>query len=126
MKNQTQSLYEQLGGTYCEENGYLIPDVELPEQKEIGRFGRQHLEFLKRYHKGKYTTLLTEGILNEYLAGIDEQAQKMQYTLIAQLAEQQGITEQLKAENQLAWVGAMNNIRASVNEIINETLIYHV
>ena len=126
MKNQTQSLYEQLGGTYREENGYLIPDIEFPEQKEIGQFSRQHLEYLKRYHKGRYTALLTEGILNEYLADIDGQARKMQDTLLPRMAEQQGITEQLKIENQLGWVGAMNCIRASVNEIINETLIYHV
>ena len=73
----TKTIYEQLGGTYREENGNLVPDVELPEQKPIGKYGRMHLDYLKQHRRGRYSALLGEGRLNAYLADVDEQAQEM-------------------------------------------------
>lgn len=121
-----KSLFEQLGGTYHEENGYLIPDLRLPDEEEqpIGLFGQRHLRYLKEYRRGTYINLLTSGRLNTYLAEIDKQAQERFERLIEQMKQSQGITEQLKAENALEWTGRMNNIRACAREIINIELLY--
>ena len=121
-----KSLFEQLGGTYHEENGYLIPDLRLPVEKEqpIGIWGRRHLDYLKQYRKVTYTNLLTSGRLNTYLADIDRQAQERFERLIEGMKQAQGITEQLKAENALEWTGRMNNIRACAREIVNEEIIF--
>lgn len=121
-----KSLFEQLGGTYHEENGYLIPDLRLPkeEEREIGIWGQRHLEYLKQHHKGTYINLLTSGRLGVYLTDIDRQAQERFEMLVGQMKQSQGITEQLKAENALEWTGRMNNIRACAREIINEEIIY--
>ena len=122
----TKSLFEQLGGTYHEENGYLIPDLRLPDKEEqpIGLFGRQHLDYLKQYRRGTYLNLLTSGRLNTYLAEIDKQAQKRFERLVADMKWAQGITEQLKAENALEWIRRMNNIRACAREIVEKEIIY--
>ena len=121
-----KSLYEQLGGTYHKENGYLIPDLELPDEKEkeIGIWGQRHLEYLKQYHKGTYINLLTSGRLNTYLADIDGQAKECFERLIEDMKQEQGITEQLKEENAIEWIGRMNNIRACAMEAVNEEIIY--
>ena len=121
-----KSLFEQLGGTYHEGNGYLIPDLRLPEEeeKEIGIWGQRHLDYLKQYRKVTYTNLLTSGRLNAYFADIDRQVQERFERLIEQMKQAQGITEQLKAENALEWVGSMNNIRACAMEIVNEEIIF--
>ncbi len=118
-----QTIYEQLGGTYREENGNLVPDVELPEQKHIGKYGKMHLDCLKQHHRGRYSTLLGEGRLNAYLAEIDEQAQEMLTSLTVELAKTQGIDEHLKAIDQMRWVQMMNNIRSSAEETIMRELI---
>ena len=122
-----KSLFEQLGGTYHEENGYLIPDLRLPDEEEqpIGLFGRQHLNYLKQYRRVTYTNLLTSGRLNTYLAEIDKQAQERFERLLEDMKQTQGITEQLKAENALEWTRRMNNIRACAREIVNAELIYN-
>lgn len=98
-----KSLFKQLGGTYHEENGYLIPDLRLPDEEEqpIGLFGRRHLDYLKQYNRVTYINLLTNGRLNTYLAEIDKQAQERFERLIEDMKQAQGITEQLKAENAL-------------------------
>ena len=116
-----KSLFEQMGGTYHEENGYLIPNLILPdeEQVEIGVWGQRHLRFIKQYHKVRYTNLLTSGKLNGYLANIDKQAEDMFLRLVKQMAEREGVTEQLKADNQMEWVARMNNIRSRATEIVN-------
>ncbi len=103
---------EQLGGRYERQGDYLIPCITLPAEKEqpIGLFGRRHLDYLKQHRRVTYLNLLTSGRLNSYLADIDRQAQ--------------GITERLKAENALEWVGRMNNIRACAREIVNEEIVY--
>ncbi len=123
---QEQTLFEQLGGTYHEERGYIIPDLRLPEEKErtIGVFGQLHLDYLKQYRRITYINLLTSGRLNSYLAEIDGQAQERFERLIVQMKQAKGITEQLKAENALEWVGRLNNIRACAMEIVNTELIY--
>ena len=121
-----KSLFEQLGGTYHEENGYLIPDLRLPAEEEqpIGTWGQRHLDYLKQYRKVTYTNLLISGKINAYLADIDRQAQERFEKLIEDMKQAQGITEHLKAENALDWVGKLNNIRANVREIVNKEIIY--
>lgn len=120
-----KSIFEEMGGTYYEENEYLIPDLTLPteEEKPIGIWGQRHKRYLKEHKKVIYTTLLTSGKLNSYLTDIDEQAEKMFFWLVKQMAEREGVTEQLKATNQMAWVGAMNNIRNKATEIVSADLI---
>ena len=118
-----KTIYEQLGGTYREENGNLVPDVELPEQKPIGKYGRMHLDYLKQHRRGRYSALLGEGRLNDYLADVDEQAQEMLTSLTVELAKTQGIDEHLKATDQMRWVQMMNNVRNSAEETVMRELI---
>ncbi len=121
-----KSIFEQLGGTYHEENGYLIPDLRLPTEEEqpIGIWGQRHLDYLKQYRKVTYTNLLTSGRLNTYLADIDSQAQECFERLIEDIKQAQGITECLKEENALEWVGRLNNIRTCAMKIVNEEIIF--
>jgi len=119
----TKTIYEQLGGTYREENGSLIPDVELPEQKPIGKYGRMHLDYIKQHRRGRYSALLGEGRLNAYLADVDEQAHEMLTSLTVELAKAQGIDEHLKSTDQMRWVQMMNNARSSAEETIMRELI---
>ena len=121
-----KSLFEQLDGTYHEENGYLIPDFRLPAEEEqpIGVWGERHLRYLKEYRRGTYINLLTSGRLIAYLAEIDKQAQERFDRLIESMKQAQGITEQLKAENQLEWIQRLNNIRACAREIVEKEIIY--
>ena len=110
-----KSIFEQLGGTYHEENGYLIPDLRLPDEEEqpIGIWGQRHMDYLKQYQKVTYTNLLTSGRLNSYLADIDRQAQERFERLIEGMKQAQGVTEQLKAENALEWVGKIQTSKKS-------------
>ena len=121
-----KSLFEQMGGTYHEENGYLIPNLTLPEEEqvEIGIWGQRRLEYIKHHRKGFYTSLVIGCELNRYLADVNRQAEEMFDTLIKQFKRAEGITEQLKADNQMEWVGRMNNIRNRATEIVNAELIY--
>ena len=118
-----QTIYEQLGGTYREENGNLVPDVELPEQKPIGKYGRMHLDYLKQHRRGRYSALLGEGRLNAYLADVDEQAHEMLTSLTVELAKAQDIDEQLKTTDQMRWVQMMNNSLSSAEEAVMRELI---
>lgn len=122
-----KSLFEQMGGTYREENGYLIPNLTLPseEQVEIGVWGQRYLRYIKRYHKVRYINLPTSGKLNGYLADIDKRAEDMFFRLVEQMAEREGVTERLKAGNQMEWVARMNNIRSRATEIVNHDIIYN-
>ena len=115
-----KTLYENLGGTYHEENGHLIPNVTLPEQTDfqIGKYGRMHLDYIKNHRRGRYTTLLTEGKLNARLHGIDLEANEILETIIPRLAAERGIDENLKVHDMLRWVAEMNNIKASAEEIV--------
>ena len=115
-----KTLYENLGGTYHDENGHLIPDVTLPEltNYQIGKYGRMHLDYIKQHRRGRYTTLLTEGKLNTRLHEIDLEANEMLETIIPRLAAERGIDENLKDRDMLRWVAEMNNIKTSAEEII--------
>ena len=121
-----KSIFEQMGGTYTEVNGYLIPDIEIPAEKEIkiGIWGQRHLDYIKEWRKGFYSELVLSGKLNAYLADINEQAQTMYDRLMKQLIEQEGITEQLKAENQMLWVGKMNAVHHTAKEIVDNEVIF--
>ena len=125
MKNNFDNLYEKLGGTYREENGHLIPNVNLPEQTDyqIGKYGRMHLDYIKSHRRGRYTTLLTEGKLNARLHEIDLEANEMLETIIPRLATEIGIDEDLKARDMLRWVAEMNNIKASAEEIVLQEVV---
>lgn len=121
-----KSLFEQLDGTYHEENGYLIPDLRLSNKEEqpIGIWGQRHLDYLKQYRRVTYTNLPTSGRLNAYLADINRQAQERSHRLIEDMKQAQGITEQLKEENALEWTGQLNNIKACAREIVNKEFIF--
>ena len=121
-----KSLFEQMGGTYTQVGDYLLPNLTLSEeeQKPIGIWGQRHARHLKQHHKVLYMNLLTSGKLNSYLADIDEQAETMFSRLVKELAEKQGVTEQLKATDQMVWVGKMNAIRYAAMEIVNKELIF--
>ena len=108
------------------QSDYYLPDLALPEQKDkpIGLWGQRHARYLKQNHKVLYINLLTSGKLNSYLADIDEQAEDMFFRLVKQMAEREGVTEQLKADNQMEWVARMNNIRSRATEIVNHDIIY--
>lgn len=114
-----------MGGTYHEENGYLVPNLTLPpeEERPIGIWGQRHKRYLKEHRKATYITLLTSGNLNGYLADIDQQAEEMFSRLVNQMVEHEGVTEALKEQDQMAWVQRMNNIRNRITEIINNDLI---
>ena len=120
----TKTIYEQLGGTYREEKGNLVPDVELPEQKPIGKYGKMHLDYLKQHRRGRYSALLGEGRLNTYLADVDEQAHEMLTSLTVEFAKAQGIDEHQKATDQMRWVQMMNNVQAQAEEIVANELPY--
>jgi len=121
-----KTLYENLGGTYHEENGHLIPNVKLPEQTDyqIGKYGRMHLDYIKQHRRGMYTTLLTEGKLNTRLHEIDLEANEMLETIIPRLSTERGVDEDLKARDTLRWVAEMNNIKASAEEIVLREVVY--
>lgn len=112
--------------TYTQQGDYLLPDLKLPEQPkvEIGIWGKRHLKYIKNHHPILYTNLLTSCKLTEYLADIDKQAEDMFFRLVNQLAKQEGVNEQLKAENQMLWVARMNNIRNRVEKLVNNQLIF--
>jgi len=120
-----KTIFEQMGGSYHEENGYLIPNLTLPPEEEtpIGIWGQRHKRYLKEHRKATYTTLFTNGNLNSYLADIDQQAEEMFSRLVKEIAIREGITENLKLENQMEWVQRINNIRNRVMEIVNNDLI---
>jgi len=121
-----KSLFEEMGGRYEKQGDYLIPCLTVPAEEEqpIGLFGQRHLRYLKEHRRGTYINLLTSGRLNTYLAEIDKQAQERFERLTEDMKREQGITEQLKAENALEWTGRMNNIRACAREIVEREIIY--
>lgn len=123
----TDTLFEQLGGTYTQIGDYLLPDLSLPAEKETGNIGvwaLRHKRYLKQHHKVLYYSLLTSGKLHSHLADIEEQAQHLFLRLVKELAEKESVTEKLKSTDQMKWVGKMNAIRNAATEIINRELIY--
>ncbi len=121
-----KTLYENLGGTYREENGVFLPNLELPEQRNvnIGKYGQMRLDFLTKHRRGKYTTLLTEGKLAQHLANTDEEARSMIDSLTLELAQKHSIDEHLKESNPLLWVQEMNNCLVSAEEVVLREVIY--
>ena len=120
-------IFEERNGLWYElQDDYYLPCLKLPEveQQPVGLWGQRHLRYIKQNRKVFYLNLLTSGKLNSYLADIDQQAEEMFSRLIKQIAEREGVTKRLKAENQMEWVGRMNNIRQRATEIINSDLIY--
>ena len=112
--------------TYTERNGIRYPNLELPEQTNypLGKYANLCLDFMKKHRKGRYTTLLTEGRLNEYLYVIDIQAHELLDDIIPRIAKERGIDEDLKAHNARQWVAEMNSIKASAEEIVLREVIY--
>lgn len=121
-----KSLFEQMGGTYTQQGDYILPNLMLPveEKRPIGIWGQRHLRYIKQHRRIHYTELLTSGKLNAYLAELNDEADAMFSRLINQMAEKQGVTEQLKTKNQMLWVQRMNNIRNAAIETVNRELIY--
>ena len=112
--------------TYTEHNGVYYPNLALPEQtsSSLGKYANLRLDFMKKHRRGTYTTLLTEGRLNEYLHAIDIQTHELLDDIILRLAQERGIDEVLKAHNALQWTAEMNNIKASAEEIVLQEVIY--
>ena len=120
-------IYSEKNGIWYELQGdYYLSCLKLPEESEvhIGIQGQRHRRYLENHHKVRYINLLTSGKLNSYLADIDRQAEAMFSRLVKQLSEKEGVTEALKAENQMLWVQRMNNIRSVAMEIVSSELIY--
>ena len=121
-------IYNEQNGLWYELQGdYYIPCLKLPEeeQQSIGVWGQRHLQYIKAHRRGFYTTLLTKCELNRYLADVNTQAEDMFFRLVKQISEREGVTEQLKADNQMEWVARMNNIRNKATEIVNNDIIYN-
>ena len=121
-----KTIFEEIGGTYIRHGDYLIPCLTLPEEEQrfVGVWGQRHKRYLKEHKRVVYITLLTSGRLNSYLADIEEQAQEHFERIVEQMKQAQGITEQLKAENQMEWVRRMNNIQTCAREIVEKEIIY--
>ena len=118
--------FDENNGLWYELQGdYYLPCLKLPEEEQayIGIWGQRHLRYLKEHRRVRYANLLTSGKLNGYLVDIDRQAEELFLRLVKQMAEREGVTERLKAENQMEWVRQMNNLRSRASEIINSNLI---
>ena len=121
-----KSLFEQLGGTYTRQGDYCLPNVCLPPEGErpIGIYGQRRRVYLKKHHRVLYFNLLTVGVLDGHLADIEEQAQELFLRLVEQYADTEGVTEALKANDQMAWVRKMNGIRHRANEVVMQEIVY--
>lgn len=119
-------LFEKYGGTYTMQGDYRLPNIVLPAEDErpIGVWGQRRLRYLKQYHKVLYYNLLTSGKLHSHLADTEEQAQVLFSRLVKEYAEKEGVTEQLKAGDPMAWVRKMNNIRERATEIVNAEVVF--
>ena len=117
---------EKTGISYTLQGDYYLPNITLPveENKPIGIWGQRHLRYIRQHRKVFYTNLLTSGKLNSYLADVDEQAEDMFFRLVEQMVEREGITEKLKAEQPMEWIGKMNALREAATEIVNAEVIF--
>ena len=117
---------EQTGISYTLQGGYYLPDLALSDEEKqpIGLWGQRHLRYIKQHRKVLYLNLLTSGKLSWYLADINKQAEDMLSRLVEQMAECEGVTEELKANSQMEWVARMNNIRSRATETVNHDIIY--
>ena len=119
-----KSIFEQMGGSYYQQEDYLLPNFAVPESVPIGIWGQRRQQYLRGHRKALYNALLFSGKLDSHLADIDQQAEDMFSQLVEQMTEREGITEQLKADSQMEWVGRMNNIRNRAEEIVLHELVY--
>lgn len=119
-----ETIFEKLGGTYRQAGDYLLPDIEAPESPQIGVWGQRRLQYLRTNKKVLYTTMLMGGTLKDHLEEVDKSAEEMFELLTVQMKAQEGVTEELKANNQMEWVQRMNNIRNRAAEIVYKELIY--
>lgn len=122
-----RTIFEQTGGSYTQVGDYQIPDLILPENEEsfvISVWGKHHLRYIQQHQKVRYSHLLTTGRLNAYLHEVDERAETIFFRIVNEMAFSEGITEDLKAQNQLLWVQRMNNIRSRAEEIVNSEVIF--
>lgn len=121
-----KSIFEPIGGAYTLQGDYRLPNITLPAEDErpIGVWGQRRLRYLKQHRKVLYYNLLTFGKLHSHLADTEEQAQSLFSRLVNEYAEMEGVTEQLKATDQMAWVRRMNNIRERATEVVNSELVF--
>ncbi len=121
-----KSIYEQVGGTYTRQGDYEFPDLKVPPEKEIeiGVWGQRYRRYLKQHHRIRYYNLLTAGTLNEHLADVDQQAERMFQSLVSAFSKQENVTEKLKADRPMEWVQKTNSIRNRAAEIVNNEWIY--
>ena len=126
MKALKKHIFDKKNGRdYILAGDYYLPDLRLPEEtRPIGRWGRMHREYLEQYYTARYSYLLLSGKLWTYLADLNEQARERMECMITQMKAAEGVTEELKARDSMAWVGAMSNIRSQVEEIILREMIY--
>ena len=121
-----KSIFEQFGGVYTMQGDYRLPNLTLPaeEERPIGVWGQRRLQYLKQHHKVLYYNLLTSGKLHSHLTDVEEEAQILFSRLVKEYAEKEGVTEQLKSADQMAWVRRMNNIRERATEVVNSEVVF--
>ena len=122
-----KSIFEEMGGTYRQVGDYFVPNLVLPNEGksyQIGKFGRLRRQYLKEYRKSVYAEMVLSGKLNEHLAEVDQICYERMDLLVKQMVEREGVTEALKASDQMAWVGHMNNIRSRAEEIVLSEVVY--
>ena len=121
-----KSLFEEMGGTYRQEGDYLIPNLALPDNGnyEIGKYGRMRLDYLKEHRKILYTNYLMEGTLSKHLSEIDQACNERMDNIVSAMAKREGVTEELKAADQMEWVRRMNNIRNRAEEIVLREVVF--
>ena len=119
-----KTIFEKMGGTYRQEGDYLLPNIEAPESPQIGIWGERRRRYLREHEKAAYIAMLLSGTLNAHLEEVDRSANEMFTRLVAQMAAQEGVMEQLKAADQIDWMRKMNGIRNRVVEIVNAELIH--
>ena len=124
--NFMKSLFEEMGGTYRQEGDYLIPNLALPDEPEyqIGKYGRMRRSYLKEHRPVLYASLLTSGTLHRHLAEIDQACNERMEIIVSAMVKQEGVTEALKAADQMEWVRRMNSIRSRAEEIVLTELVY--
>lgn len=110
--------------TYTKQGDYLLPNLEVPETPKVGKFGMLRRSFLRNHRKALYTGMMLTDKLNAHLEQVDMEANRMLEKLVSQMAQEQGVTEELKAENQLTWVTMMNNLRSAAEEVVLKELVY--